>query len=72
MDRNDNKEFLANFSSSYKGMIATSETAYGSKYSSSIYTRRYYKRYTPEEIEQIIESGSLASQIQLSHYHVGL
>lgn len=73
MDRNDNKEFLANFSSSYKGMIATSETAYGSKYSSSIYTRRYYRSYTPEEIEKIIESGSLASQIQLSraYFHKG-
>ena len=73
MDRNDNKEFLANFSSSYKGMIATSETAYGSKYSSSIYTRRYYKSYTPEEIDRIIESGSLASQIQLSraYFHKG-
>lgn len=66
MDRND-KEFLSTFKSSYQNMIATSETSYnGSRYSSTIYTRHSYKQYTPEEIEQIIESGSLASQIKLS------
>ena len=48
-------------------MIATSDSSYnGSKYSSTIYTRYSDKQYTPEEIEQIIESGSLASQIKLS------
>ena len=66
MDRND-KEFLSTFKSSYQNMIATSDSSYsGSKYSSTIYTRYSYKQYTPEEIEQIIESGSLASQIKLS------
>jgi len=66
MDRND-KEFLTTFKSSYDNMIATSESSYnGSKYSSTLYTRRSYREYTPEEIERIINSGSLASQIKLS------
>ena len=66
MDRND-KEFLTTFKSSYDNMIATSESSYnGSKYSSTLYTRRSYREYTPEEIESIINSGSLASQIKLS------
>jgi hypothetical protein len=62
MDRNDNKEFLTNFSSSYKGMIATNDKAYGT----TIFKKHYYKEYTPKEIERIIESGSIAAQIQLS------
>jgi len=66
MDRND-KEFLSTFKSSYQNMIATSESSYnGSKYSSTLYTRYTSREYTPEEIEKIIESGSLASQIRLS------
>ena len=66
MDRND-KEFLTTFKSSYKQMIATSESSYnGSKYGSTLYTRHSYREYTPEEIERIINSGSLASQIKLS------
>ena len=66
MDR-DNKEFLSTFKSSYENMIATSETSYnGSKYSSSLYTRKIHKNYTPEEIDSIIETGSLAAQIKLS------
>lgn len=48
-------------------MIATSESSYnGSKYGSTLYTRHSYREYTPEEIERIINSGSLASQIKLS------
>ena len=66
MDRND-KEFLTTFKSSYEQMIATSESSYnGSKYSSTLYTRRSYREYTPEEIERIINSGSLEAKIQLS------
>ena len=69
MDRND-KEFLSTFKSSYQNMIATSESSYnGNKYSSTIYTRHFSKEYTPEEIEKIIESGSLASQIRLSRFY---
>lgn len=67
MDRND-KEFLANFQSSYKGMIATNDNSYNSRYRSSLHTRYRIRKYTPEEIEGIIESGSLISQIQLSRF----
>jgi len=69
MDRND-KEFLTTFKSSYEQMIATSESSYsGSKYSSTLYTRHTIRGYTPEEIEKIIDSGSLASQINLSRIY---
>ena len=69
MARND-KEFLTTFKSSYDNMIATSESSYnGSKYSSTLYTRRSIRGYTPEEIENIIDSGSLASQINLSRIY---
>lgn len=64
MDRND-KEFLANFTSSYKQMIAKNESSYNSTSISTLYRRRI-KKYTPEEIENIIDSGSLEAQIQLS------
>ena len=68
MDRNDKqKEFLTNFSSSYKGMIAANESSYSSNLLSSLYNQqRRFKKYTPEEIERIIESGSIQAQIQLS------
>lgn len=66
MGKDENKERLANFTSSYKGMIATSEAAYNSVYTSHLFNRRHVRKYTPEEIEHIIESGSLASQIELS------
>ena len=68
MDRND-KEFLSTFKSSYERMIATSDASYsGNKYGSTYFSRRNYKNYTPEEIERIIESGSLESQIRLSRF----
>lgn len=65
MDRDNQKEFLTNFSSSYTGMIAANDAAYGLGYGSRINKRRS-KKYTLEEIEQIIESGSLEVQIELS------
>ena len=66
MDRDDRKEFLANFAKSYTNMIATSESSYES-YGSSLSRKRYRaKKYTPEEVERIVESGSLAQQIELS------
>ena len=66
MDRNENKEFLTNFSSSYKGMIATNDSSYNSSLLSNIYNKKRLRKYTPEEIEHIIESGSIDAQIQLS------
>ena len=69
MDRNKGKEsneFLTTFTNSYTKMIATSESSYSSRYSSTLYQKHRSRKYTPEEIEQIIESGSLASKIELS------
>ncbi len=66
MDRNDNQKFLTNFQNSYTKMIATNESSYGTGYTSSIFKKRYTKKYTLEEINRIIDSGSLAAQIQLS------
>ena len=67
MDRND-KEFLTNFKSSYEQMIATNEQSYSSSYGYGFSWRSKYrsKKYTVEEIENIIDSGSTLAQIQLS------
>ena len=69
MDRNDKQEFLTNFSKSYDGMIASNDSAYETILGSSLYKKRYNRRYTPEEIDRIIESGSLAEQITLSRVY---
>ena len=66
MDRNNNKEFLANFSKSYESMIAANESSYDFMYGSVLYRKNVTKRYTPEEIDRIIEDGSLADRIALS------
>ena len=66
MDRNDNKEFLANFSKTYNNMIATNDGAYKNIFGSALYKRRYHRKYTLEEIEHIIDNGSLAERITLS------
>ena len=67
MDRND-KEFLTNFKSSYEQMIATNEQSYSSSYGYGFSWRSKYrsKKYTVEDIENIIDSGSTLAQIQLS------
>lgn len=66
MDRNDKKEFLANFSKSYEQMIAANESSYDFIYGSTLYRRHVTRKYTPEEIDRIIEDGSLADRIALS------
>ena len=66
MDRNDKKEFLANFSKTYNNMIATNDGAYKNIFGSTLYKRRYHRKYTLEEIENIIDNGSLAERITLS------
>ena len=68
MDRKNTKheEFLTNFTSSYKNMIAANETSYTSDFFNRMHFRNFHHKYTIEEINDIIESGSLASQIQLS------
>ena len=56
---------LASFKKSQSAMIATSETAYGTRPGMSQWTSRV-KEYTEEEVKKIIESGSLLEQQRLS------
>ena len=59
-------ERLTSFSTAYKKMIAINENAYGiSKYSERNF-REKIKNYSIEEVERIINSGSLHEQISLS------
>lgn len=54
---------LASFKKAQSAMIATSDTAYSSRYSGK-YNK--IKSYTEEEVKKIIESGSLSEQQRLS------
>lgn len=68
------KERLTVFTNAYKDMIAINEQSYQSSFAwgrSKI--RERVKEYTPEEIERIIESGSVDAQIRLSrnYYKLG-
>jgi hypothetical protein len=49
---------LASFKKSQSAMIATSDTAYGSRHGSAQWVSRV-KDYTEDEVKKIIESGSL-------------
>ncbi len=67
MDRDKDKEFLTTFSNSYTKMIATNDASYsGLSNGSFLYRRKPFKEYTLEEIEKIIESGSLEEKVRLS------
>ena len=56
---------LASFKKSQTAMIATSDSAYGSRPGLGQWTSRV-KDYSENEIEKIIESGSLVEQQRLS------
>ena len=56
---------LASFKKITDNMIATNESAYSSKWSDK-YNRRRVKNYTKEEVQNIITSGSITQQKQLS------
>ena len=56
---------LASFKKSQSAMIATSDTAYGSRLGNAQWTSRV-KDYTEDEVKKIIESGSLLEQQRLS------
>ena len=56
---------LASFKKITDNMIATNESAYSSKWSDK-YSRRRVKNYTKEEVQNIITSGSITQQKQLS------
>ena len=72
METNKKKNFLTSFKKSSDSMILTSESAWNDGWSGLSVGRRSVLRsreYTPEEIEKIITSGSLESQIELSRYY---
>lgn len=56
---------LDSFKNAMSGMVATSDRSYDS-WSTHIQTRERIRDYTPEKIEQIINSGSLQEQQELS------
>ncbi len=56
---------LASFKKSQSAMIATSDTAYGSRFGNAQWAGRV-KDYTEDEVKKIIESGSLLEQQRLS------
>jgi hypothetical protein len=56
---------LASFKKSQSAMIATSDTAYSSRFGSAQWTSQV-KNYTEQEVKKIIESGSLIEQQRLS------
>lgn len=64
MDTNQKKFNLASFKRANDGMVAANGTVYRSKYGRT-YTG-IVKEYTLEEVERIIESGSLIKQQELS------
>lgn len=65
MEENINKFDLTSFKKSNKGMIATNDSAYKGGWGVGKYEGKL-KGYSPEEIERIINSGSLESQQKLS------
>lgn len=65
MEEKDKNERLTSFSNLYSKLIATSETSY-TQDSFSRYRFKRFKQYTPEEIDRIIDSGSVSAQIDLS------
>lgn len=67
------KERLTVFTNAYKDMIAINEQSYRSSFAwgrSKI--RERVREYTPEEVERIIESGDVDSQIRLSRNYYNL
>lgn len=61
---------LSKFARAADKMIATNESAYYGNYKSvySRYFSRVHKQYTPEEIAEIIQSGSIVEQQKLSRH----
>ena len=67
MEQNNSKypDFLTSFKRAKDQMIATNETSYNGEWGNRRY-RQPLKDYTQEEIEKIIDSGSLPEQQKLS------
>lgn len=62
-----NKDFLTTFTKTYKNMVASSEHSYG--YSTHRFSfRGAVRRYSEEDIKNILDSGSLEEKINLSRY----
>ena len=56
---------LDSFKKSQSAMIATSDSAYGSRFGNAQWAGRV-RDYTEDEVKKIIESGSLLEQQRLS------
>lgn len=73
MDNSENKELETNefssFSRAKDKMIATNDSAYNSRTTVSYFLRKGWE-YTPEQIADIVDHGSLAEQQKLSRYYV--
>lgn len=66
-DESSNRNFsLSTFSRASKQMVATNDCAYSDRTPFSVRRLARLKDYTPEEIQSIIESGSLSEQQKLS------
>ena len=68
-----NKERLTVFTNAYKDMIATNDQSYRASFAwghSKI--RERVKEYSLEEVERIVESGNIDSQIRLSRNYYNL
>ena len=58
-------DFASTFQKASSKMVATNERAYGGEWSDRFHTNRL-KDYTPEQVDKIIDSGSLLEQQALS------
>lgn len=66
-NKNDSRNFnLTSFSQAKEKMIATNEMAYQNQWNSNRCRIQKLRDYTPEEVVQIISSGSLSEQQKLS------
>lgn len=66
MDKIKNTFEFDIFKKSIGAMIATNERAYSNKWGDRYYNNTSLKNYSKDEVERIINSGSLSSQKQLS------
>lgn len=67
MENTDRKGFdIATFSQALSEMIATSNSSYNSDFNTYFFESRRTKSYTKEEVQNIINSGSLSQQQILS------
>ena len=65
-EKKPSTDFISSYSKAQQKMIATSDNTYGTLGTSRARYLERIRDYTPEKIERIITSGSLAEQQALS------